>query len=34
MPYQGEDGLDVLIGDLPYPEKVYQCNFFTKIEDS
>ncbi|MBO0470161.1 hypothetical protein JZO66_06365 [Enterococcus sp. DIV0242_7C1] len=27
-PSQGDGGLDVLIGDLPSPEQVYQCKFF------
>lgn len=28
QPSQGDGGIDVLIGDLPTPEKVYQCKFF------
>ena len=27
---QGDGGIDVLIGDLPSPERVYQCKFFLK----
>lgn len=27
-PCQGDGGIDVLIGNLPEPEKVYQCKFF------
>ncbi|EAC2274163.1 TPA: hypothetical protein IP933_002927 [Listeria monocytogenes] len=34
-PCQGDGGIDVLIGNLPEPEKVYQCKFFlNKIGDS
>lgn len=34
-PSQGDGGLDVLVGDLPSPYKVYQCKFFLKkIENS
>ncbi|MFQ7605133.1 MAG: ABC-three component system protein [Enterococcus avium] len=34
-PSQGDGGLDVLVGDLPKTEKVYQCKFFLKkIGDS
>lgn len=34
-PSQGDGGLDVLVGDLPTPQKVYQCKFFPeRIGDS
>lgn len=34
-PSQGDGGIDVLVGDIPEIEKVYQCKFFLeKLEDS